>query len=213
MSKTFTSLRFAALLFFTLACHAVSAQTLKEFFNSSDVPLTYLGIDYTKTKIFNEAPPGAEWKDRHFPSMIQVTVNDTTKFEFKKAFSRTNVIYDTKTASARNAKIDADKIVGESGSAEVKLSKSDIDGIASAYKSGSKGIGLLFIVENIDKKKVEESLHVALIDLATGKVLVTERFTEKPAGFGIRNYWVRPVRNVVESIQKSRYKHWKANAG
>lgn len=213
MLKAFTVARFAAFLFLILASHVASAQTLKEFFNSSEVPLTYLGIDYTRTKVFNETPPASDWKEKHFPSMVQASVNDTTKFDFKKAFQKTNVIYDTKTATARNAKIDADKVIGESSSEEVKLSKSDIDGIASAYKTGKKEIGLLFIVENIDKKKVEESLHVALIDLSTGKVLITERFTEKPAGFGIRNYWVRPARNVVESIQKSRYKQWKATAG
>ncbi|MBX3253832.1 MAG: hypothetical protein KF862_06790 [Chitinophagaceae bacterium] len=214
MVKTFTFIRFLALLLVLLVCQFVSAQTLKEFFNSSEVPLTYLGIDFTRTKVLNEMVPALDWKEKHFPSMNQVVVNDTSKFDFRKAFTKSNIIYNTKTALARIESINAEKITGESGTDEVKLSKADIDGIAGAYKdAGKKGIGLLFIVENIDKKKVEESLHVALIDLSTGKVLITERFTEKPAGFGIRNYWVKPVRNVVENIQKSRYKKWKENAG
>lgn len=188
----------------------ISAQTLKEFFNSSEVPLTYLGIDYTHTKVFNENQPSLTWRDKHFPEMNLVTQNDTVKFDFRKAFTKSTVIYDLKTANERNSKIDAEKVVSSDVNGEVKLTPADFDKIAIAYKSGKKGVGLLFIVESMDKRKVQEVLNVVLLDLATGKILVKERYTEKPAGFGVRSYWVRPVRNVLEDIKKSKYKEWRA---
>ncbi len=47
----------SGLMFLTillLSCKQLSAQTLKDFFNSSDVPLTYLGVDFTQAKVLNE---------------------------------------------------------------------------------------------------------------------------------------------------------------
>lgn len=198
------------LVFAVLLAQQITAQTLKEFFSSSEVPLTYLGIDFTKTKVFNESQVASTWRDKHFPEMNLVTQNDTVKFDFRKAFNKSTVIYDLKTANDRNSKIDAEKVVSTDVNGEVNLTRADLDKIAAAYKSGNKGVGLLFIVESMDKRKQQEVLDVVLLDLATGKVFVTAKYTEKPAGFGVRNYWVRPVRNVVEDIQKSKYKEWKS---
>ncbi|PVD49772.1 hypothetical protein DC498_23275 [Terrimonas sp.] len=201
------------LLFIVLVAgvQQVSAQSLKEFFNSSEVPLTYLGVDFTRAKILNEvAVNNMDIRDRQFPAINQVIINEPKKYDFQKAFSKTTVNNDIALVNAKNAKIDAEKLV-ESGSDAVHLKKADIDVIVKSYDfGGKKGIGLMFIMESMNKASAEASMYVTLIDLSSRKVLLTERMTAKAAGFGFRNYWAKTIYEVLADIKKSKYKEWKA---
>ena len=40
-------------------------------------------------------------------------------------------------------------------------------------------------------------------------LLLSERMVGKPGGFGFRNYWAKPVSNIIRDIKKRRYKKWK----
>ncbi|OJZ00314.1 MAG: hypothetical protein BGP13_20465 [Sphingobacteriales bacterium 40-81] len=201
------------LLFIVLVAgiQQVSAQSLKEFFNSSEVPLTYLGVDFTKAKILNEvATNNIDIRDRQLPAINQVIINEPKKYDFQKAFSKTTVNNDIALVNAKNAKIDAEKMV-EASSDAVHLKKTDIDAIVKGYDfGGKKGIGLMFIMESMNKASAEASMYVTLIDLSSRKVLLTERMTAKAAGFGFRNYWAKTIYEVLDDIKKSKYKEWKA---
>ncbi|MFT3751294.1 MAG: hypothetical protein QM768_23485 [Agriterribacter sp.] len=201
------------LLFIVLVAgvQQVSAQSLKEFFNSSEVPLTYLGVDFTRAKILNElAANNMDIRDRQLPAINQVIVNEPKKYDFQKAFSKTTVNNDIALVNAKNAKIDAEKMV-ESSSDAVHLKKADIEAIVKGYDfGGKKGIGLMFIMESMNKASAEASMYVTLIDMSGRKVLLTERMTAKAAGFGFRNYWAKTIYEVLDDIKKSKYKEWKA---
>lgn len=189
----------------------ISAQSLKEFFNSSEVPLTYLGVDFTHAKILNEiAANNMDIRDRQFPAINQVIVNEPKKYDFQKVFSKSTVTNDISQVNAKNAKIDAEKII-ESSPDALHLKKTDIDGIIKGYDfGGKKGIGLMFIMESMNKASAEAAMYVTLIDLSGRKVLLTERMTAKAAGFGFRNYWAKTVYEVLNEIKKSKYKEWQA---
>ena len=126
------------LLFIVLVAgvQQISAQSLKEFFNSSEIPLTYLGVDFTRAKILNEvAANNIDIRDRQFPAINQVIVNEPKKYDFQKAFSKTTVNNDIALVNAKNAKIDAEKMV-ESGSDAVHLKNTDIDAILQKLAVG-----------------------------------------------------------------------------
>lgn len=197
-------------LFFT-GIQQISAQTLKEFFSSSEVPLTYLGVDFTHAKILNEiAPNSIDIRDRQYPAINQVIVNEAKKYDFSNAFSKTTVDKDISFVNAKNAKIDAEKIV-EASSDAIHLKKGDIESIVKGYDfKGKKGIGLMFIMESMNKASAEGSMYVTLIDMQTRKVLLTERMTTKAAGFGFRNYWAKTIYVALDDIKKTKYKEWKA---
>ncbi|HRP55266.1 hypothetical protein [Agriterribacter sp.] len=204
-----------AAVFLLTGAQPLSAQTLKEFFNSSEVPLTYLGVDFTHAKVLNDIAANAmDIRDRQFAAINQVIVNEPKKYDFQKALSTSNVTNDISFVNAKNAKIDAEKII-ESGSAdEVRFTKATIESIVKGYKfTGKKGIGLMFIMESMNKASAQASMYVTFIDLSSGKVLLTERMTAKAAGFGFRNYWAKTVYEVLNDIRKSKYKEWKASAG
>lgn len=204
-----------AIVFLLAGTQPLSAQTLKDFFNSSEVPLTYLGVDFTQAKVFNDIAANAmDIRDRQFAAINQVIVNEPKKYDFQKALSKSNVTNDISFVNAKNAKIDAEKIIESSSADEVRFTKATIESIVKGYKfAGKKGIGLMFIMESMNKASAQASMYVTFIDLASGKVLLTERMTAKAAGFGFRNYWAKTVYEVLDDIKKSKYKEWKANAG
>ncbi|MCO5239394.1 MAG: hypothetical protein M9904_05015 [Chitinophagaceae bacterium] len=215
MKRIFSLKWFFALLLLLAVAQPVSAQTLKEFFNSSEVPLTYLGVDFTQAKVLNDAVTNAmDIRDRQFAAINGVIVNEPKKYDFQKAFSKTTVTNDLSFVNAKNAKVDAEKIMGSGDVKDDRFTKATIESIVKGYSfSGKKGIGLMLIMETMNKASVTASMYVTFIDLASGKVLLTDRMTAKAAGFGFRNYWAKTVDVVLKDIAKSKYKEWKAKAG
>ena len=205
---------FAAMLLF-IGTQPASAQTLKEFFNSSEVPLTYLGVTIDNVAVVgNIAANAMDIRDRQFAAINQVIINEPKKYDFQKAFSKSTVTNDISFVNAKNAKIDAEKIIEANSADEMRFKKATIESIVKGYNfKGKKGIGLMFIMESMNKASAQGAMYVTLIDLASGKVLLTERMTAKAAGFGFRNYWAKTIAEVLKDIQKSEYKEWKANAG
>lgn len=190
---------------------ALRAQTLKEFFNSSEVPLVYLGVDFTHARVLNDVTANAmDIRDRQYAGINQVILNEPKKYDFQKAFNKTNVTNDINQAVEKSKKVDAEKIV-QSGADELHLKPADISAIVKTYNfSGKKGIGVMFIMETMNKTSAQASLYVALIELPSGKVLLTERFTEKAGGIGFRNYWTKTIWGALDDIKKEKYKEWKA---
>lgn len=202
-----------AITIFLGAMQLLSAQTLKDFFNSSETPLTYLGVDFTQAKVFNDIAANAmDIRDRQFAAINQVIINEPKKYDFQKALSKSNITNDISFVTAKNSKTDAEKII-ESSVNEVRFTKATIESIVKGYDFGAKkGIGLLFVMESMNKASAQASMYVTFIDLASRKVLLTERMTAKAAGFGFRNYWAKTVYEVLDEIKDSKYKEWKAAA-
>jgi hypothetical protein len=78
-----------------------------------------------------------------------------------------------------------------------------------------KGIGLLFIVEamkKVDKEGVS-TIWVTFVDMGANKVLMTERMEGTGGGIGFRNFWASTIFNVIETIDKKKYKSGKSNTG
>jgi hypothetical protein len=64
-----------------------------------------------------------------------------------------------------------------------------------------------------EDKKAAASVWAVLIDLQTKKVLLSERFENKAAGFGFRNFWSSTIKATIDDIEKDKYKEWKAKYG
>jgi hypothetical protein len=187
----------------------VFSQTAKEAFSGS--PITYLGIDFTQARLINDAGASStDLKEKHFPGINQVVVNEPKKYDLEKAL-KTTVTGDISVTEKVNATLDADKIKSSSSSDESRLTAADIQKAVNQYDlTGKKGVGLVFVMEGLNKTGAKGSMYVTFIDMATKKVLFTERMVGKAGGFGYRNYWAKSVYEVIEDIQKSKYKEWKS---
>jgi hypothetical protein len=206
-----------ALVFIFSNFQNAQAQTLKDFFNNSETPLTYLGIDFTKAKLINEAGGNPmDIRNRLYNSINDVVVNEPKKYDIAGAFHKSSVTSDLTAVKAKNEKINAEEIMSSNTADFNRLKETDIAGMVKALAiSGKKGIGLLFVMEGMKKedKKAAASVWAVLIDLQTKKVLLSERFENKAAGFGFRNFWSSTIKATIDDIEKDKYKEWKAKYG
>ena len=207
---------FATLLFCGISSSAVS-QTLNEFFNNSEMHLTYLGIDFSKARLINDPDANSfDVRNKLYPSINNVVINEPKKFDISGAFRKTNVGSDLTAVRARNEKINAEEILSSNTEDFYRLKEGDISSVVKGLDlSGKTGIGLLFVMEAMKKqgKSGEASVWAVLIDMKTKKVLMTERFENKATGIGSRNYWASTIRATLEDIDKKKYKVWKEKYG
>lgn len=198
---------------------AVSAQSIKDFFNDKGIALTYLGIDYYKNRLIND-PGGnpSDIKGRLYAAMNEVVVNEMPKnYDIAGAFNRGSFVNsDIAAVTARNEKVDAKDISSANDADFSRLTEADISAEIKALSIKDKdGIGLVFVMEGMKKeeKKSYGSVWVVLVDMKSKKVLMTERMEQEAAGFGFRNFWVSIIKKSLVEIEKKKYKVWKSKYG
>lgn len=198
---------------------AVSAQSIKDFFNDKGIALTYLGIDYYKNRLIND-PGGnpSDIKGRLYAAMNEVVVNEMPKnYDIAGAFNRGSFVNsDIAAVTARNEKVEAKDISSANDADFSRLTEADISAEIKALSIKDKdGIGLVFVMEGMKKeeKKSYGSVWVVLVDMKSKKVLMAERMEQEAAGFGFRNFWVSIIKKSLVEIEKKKYKVWKSKYG
>lgn len=200
-------------IFIGMLTQSAFSQTLKEFFSSSETPSLYLGIDFTKAKLIDDATANQmDIRDRLYAGMNDVIVNEAKKFDLNKAFRKSNIDHDLGLVAKRNIKIDAEQIKSTNTSDFHRLKEEDITALVKGFDfADKKGVGILFVMEAMSKSAKAAAIWVTLVDMKSKKVLLTER-TENKMGMaiGFRNMWVSTVKNLLESIEKKKYDEWKS---
>ena len=193
------------------------SQSLKEFFNNSEMQLTYLGIDFTKARLINVPDANSfDIRNRLYGSINDLVVNEPKKFDIAGAFHKSNVSSNLTAVRAKNDKINAEEIVSSNTDDFYRLKEADIAAVVKALNIDKKsGIGLLFVMEGMKKmdKKGVASIWVVLVDMQSKKQLMAERFETKATGIGFRNYWASTIKETLEEIEKKKYKEWKNTLG
>jgi len=210
------SLRFLLLLLTVGLFSQLQAQTLKDVFNNADASLFYYGIDFSKVKIIDDANANAnDIIDRQFDGINDLVVNEPKKYDLKGAFNKNNVDHDLSYISKKNAKTDAKQLLSTTTTDFQRFTEKDIEAAVKGFTVGSQsGVGLLFVAEAVAKSKKSMAIWVALFDIKTKKVLLTERFEAKfGMGFSFRNKWAASIADVIETIEKKKFKEWKAKYG
>ena len=205
---------FAFVLLFGISSTSFS-QTLKEVFNDSESPLTYLGIDFTKARLL-DIGNADDIRNRLYGSINDLIVFEPKKFDLKGAFNKSNISHDFNAVSKNNSKVNQNEIISTNSSDFDRFQESDIASIVTALDlSGKEGVGLLFVMEAMRKidKKGDAAIWVTLVDMKTKKVLMTERIISKATGIGFRNYWASTIKEVIEDINKKKYKEWRTKYG
>ena len=197
------------------ALQTTSAQTLKDVFNSSETPLFYLGTDFTLAKLIDAPEVASDIRDRQYPAINDLIVNEPKKYDLAGAFHKTNIDHDLSMMAKHNMKINTEEIKSTNSADYNRLQESDIKKLVSSFDyGGKKGVGLMFVVEGMSKAKKGAAIWVTPVDMGSKKLLMTERMEGKTGmAFGFRNFWANPIRDVIDDIEKKKYKEWKAKYG
>jgi len=206
---------FSVLLFCSISISSFS-QTLKDVFNNPESPLLYLGIDFSKARLLGDGNAD-DIKNHQYGSINQLIINEPKKYDLKGAFNKSNIDNDLKPVSKRNEKANIDEIISSNAADFTRFKESDIASMVKDMDlSGKKGVGLLFVLEAMRKagKKGDVAIWVTLVDMATNKVLMTERIESgTSSAIGFRNYWASSIKNLIDHIEKKKFKEWKLKYG
>jgi hypothetical protein len=194
------------------------AQDAKAVFSSNEI--VWFGLDFSKAKFVGSfdqgmgAGPasGSDMKNKYVPGLNDLIAKEQPKFDLKKAFRKDNVIYDLKSINEINKSLDPDACMVYN---EGKIDPNEISSMVKKYTPDIKkeGIGLSFIVENLNKNTQMADVYVTFFDIASKKVLFTEKMNGKAMGVGIRNYWAGSIKDILKQIDESQYKNWKIKHG
>ncbi len=182
-----------------ILCKGVLAQDFKsEYRNSTKV---WLGIDYTAAKFISSAD---------FPKPFEImslmrewnnfVITEASKYDLYTAFQTSKISIDLNQVTNRNAEIDPSKSISDS---DYNLDESQAKAIALSYDfSEIDGVALLLVAESYNKRKVEGSYWLVVVQAKTKEVLFTKRYVAAPRGFGLKNYWARTFYNTLDFIEK-----------
>ncbi|QRR03967.1 hypothetical protein [Dyadobacter sandarakinus] len=190
------------------------AATMADLF-SGKTKLVFLGLDFTQAKYIGRAgfndPSAIE--NQYIDSWNNLLEIEPKKFSLQKAFNLRDEQYKTRVEDMlkhnRSVKV-AENITNDSYSiTEDQVKKS----VAKYSLSEKEGIGIVYVVESLSKTAERMTAWVTFVDLATKKVLYTEKVEGKAGGFGFRNYWAGGVYKINNAIDAKLYKKWSREFG
>lgn len=198
---------FIALLF--SVGQAFAQQTLADLYNGK-AKLTFLGLDFTQAKYIGRAgftDPMAI-KNLHMVSWNNLIEYEPKKFSMQDAFKLRPDQYQSKVSDMIKLNESAD-VKDNITEEHYTISEEQVKKSVSKYTLSEKdGIGLVYVVESLNKHAEKMYAWVTFIDLKTKKVLYTEKLEGSAAGFGFRNYWAGAVYKINKSIGSKYYKQW-----
>ena len=112
------------LLFCTISISSFS-QTLKEVFSNSASPLTYLGIDFSKSRLLDEGDT-SKIRDQYYVSINDLIIKESKKYDLNAAFNKTNIDNDLSAVAKNNAKADLNEILSSNSADFNRFKASDI---------------------------------------------------------------------------------------
>lgn len=185
------------------------AQTKADIFGGS-ADITWLGIDFTQTKFIGAATQfkdageitSAEFRDKYIPGWNQLFLDEQKKYDVAKALKRAEVKYAMEVTEKANNGIKGNFFSDDPMDFK-KLDEQKIADIVKGYDfQGKTGIGLMFIIDGMSKKKEEASGWITFVDMKSKKVLHTEYKTGKAGGFGFKNFWAKSFYNMLQATSK-----------
>ncbi len=211
MKKMFLSALFA------IALHPVFAQLTSADVFKPEVPVTWLGIDYSQLRFIGSA---AQWgdagaitpdqiRDKYYQAWNDLVINEAKKYDVPAACKRSTVAYAQDVANKMNGTAKTDQLFSSDLNDFSRLTKDMVAAQVKKYNfAGNKGLGMMLMGEAMSKGKEASSYWVVYVDMDTKKVLVAERVEGKAGGFGFRNYWARSIMEVLKTAKGS-FTDWK----
>jgi hypothetical protein len=196
---------------FIMISSATFAKTKSDVFKE-DVPVTWLGLDFTSTKFIGDREKfGSESDVRHLlDAWNALIINEPDKYDVARAIDRKKVENATDVTKDHNAELDVMSMFSDEQKDYLRLKPSDVEQIVGEYDfKGKSGIGLMFIVESFSKPNEEGSIWVTFINMDNKEVLFSERMAAPPKGFGMRNFWAGCVYGILSKMEKKEFEMWR----
>ena len=199
----------------TFLTNALNAQSVEDLFQNSPTKITWLGIDYSHVKLigsfsnFNENTKITPEiiKNDYFVRWNELILKESNKYTIDKMFRKKDINYNIEGVTAINAQTDLTSIVQTTSPNYTEIQLQQF--VKNYYFNQSEGIGLMFVAESMNKIREEAIYHILAINLTNNEILLCDKFTTKPGGIGLRNYWASSYLKVIETIRDHKYPAYK----
>lgn len=201
------------LLFLLLpVCLLGGAQTKKDIINPN-VPLVFLGLDYSKIR-FTKA---AEFINKEQINRFFVDCNNLLQVPpYKNGIASRlgrDIVKDFSYVTAKNAAVEGQKIFTDE--VDYVLSDNDIAAAIAELKIDQQKykdhIGLLFCEENFCKTDGIGKVAIIFFAVNDLKPILIDRYSHGPSGFGFLYYWnyinfkaMGELKSIVKGIKKGK---------
>lgn len=196
-----------SILFFTTS---VDAQNKADIFNP-ELPLTWMGVDYSEVRYTGDAGDVTtlQMKD-YFIKINEMILEETTKFNLEKTFSKTTVNRNIELIRKRTNDLDTGLIMAGKIIELNRLNKYKIINLVNSYETGSlTGLACVIIMEDISKTWEQATMVLAYFNAGTKEVLLTVPLTGEASGIGFRNHWASVIDNAMQKFYSRDYKNLK----
>lgn len=190
-----------------MSCALVQAQDKSKMFGPDE--FVWCGLDYSNAKCIGSygfTDPHAI-KNKHIAQWNGFFFSEPDKYDLKKTYLKEKQINDLSVVNRRNGDIDLDELVTDDS---YEFEDGTLSRIIKDYdlEKADKGLGLVYVVESLNKNTESAVIHTVFFDIASKEIIWSHKFDEKAGGFGFRNYWARPIYNVLKE-SKAVYKRAK----
>ena len=151
-----------------------NAQSAQDLFRP-DVPVTWLGIDYSHCKLignfaeFADAGRKSTWqiRDSYFPKWNSIIMDEPDKYDVRGMLRRGDMGFDLEMITSINSQT---MLAEMEVFSPVIYSDEDIQSFVNQYEfKDQNGIGIVFIAESMNKIMPEAWYHFVAIDMGIGK--------------------------------------------
>ncbi len=178
------------------------------FFNEKEI--TWLGVDFSKA-VFSlpDFDLPRETMQIYFNEWNMLIITDQKKYDIRISFRKSIMQYNLSWVKKRNKFPKNHQFAKKFISIDSLLSEVELQQITQSIDvQTTTKYGLYVAVESFDAKLKTASLWVVIVDLETKEMLLYEKFTEKPSGFGIKTYWARCFYNLFFNIHRAAFIKW-----
>lgn len=187
------------------------SQDRSDIFNPK-TSIVWLGVDFSEARYFGDdkdAVSGDAIKSV-FERINDLIINESDKYNLRNAFHNKAISTEIQAVTTVNDATDDSAIVSEDKGDYTRMDDAFIQNMVKRYALDSKkGVGVVFIVEGMDKSRPEAAIWVTYIRMSDQSVLLTKRLTGKAGGFGLRNFWASAIHKVLLEVEKKEYNKWK----
>lgn len=157
--------------------------------------VTWFGIDYSQALFIGK--DAFEDTDK-LQNELQLSWNslvftESRKYDISKSFNKSTVYFNTSYINSRNSNANVIPRITNDWTIQRNFNIDTIQDILTSYnysESNNKTeIGIVFIVQSLNKLNREAIYWITFFDIKTKKGLLTRQVFTTPGGAGIRNYW------------------------
>ena len=162
--------------------------------------MIFYGIDFSKGRVYGAADEPEKLR-KAFGDINMLFITEPEKYNVAKFVGKpmNDIRVDAVTNMNDTIPLDSIKTVVKGHTlSDTVIAQSVKDLSIVSYEHG---MGLVMIMETLNKPAELGTFAFVLFDIDTRKVISHWKLSGQPGGFGLRNYWARSVYEALEKVK------------